>query len=122
VTVLAGTPGCRLLLGDSPVHAVASVTVNGRLLTPSQHRWSPRGFLYRDAGWGDTTTDATIVWDHGSDVVPPAIASVAATRLLAAPDRLTRLDVEGYSYAANEFGFTLAELTVLNRYRRRCWP
>lgn len=69
--------------------------------------------------------DVTIEWSHGSDTVPPAIASVcatASTRLLAAPDGLTRLEVEGSSYVASEFGFTLAELTVLNRYRRRSWP
>lgn len=67
----------------------------------------------------------TITWSHGDDGVPTAISSVAtssAARVLANPDRLARVEIEGYAYGAREFGFTLAELLVLNRYRRRTLP
>jgi hypothetical protein len=123
--VLQGGPSRRLLLGERPVTAVASVTLDGALLPATDYRWTRAGALYRDAGWLDASREVVVVFSYGFAVVPAdleAVVETAATRLIANPAQWRSEGAEdgGAVRVAEAAGrFTLAELAVLNRYRRR---
>lgn len=126
VAVLQGTCGRRLLLGERPVTAVASVRLDATLLDPNGYRWQRSGALWRRAGWGGPECDVEVTYSHGYATVPAdlvAVTRLAAIRLASNPEQLSREEVEGYSaLASTPVGFTVGELLVLDRYRRRTWP
>ncbi len=123
--LLAGTPARRLLVGERPVTAVTSVTLDGVAIT--DHRWRRSGALCRDTGWGGTDSEVIVAYSHGYATVPDdlwAVCRSAAARLRTNPDGKVRFDAAGeYSETlVGLFGFTLVEQQVLNRYRRRLLP
>jgi hypothetical protein len=126
VAVIPGTAARRLLLGERPVTAVASVRLDGTLLDPSAYRWQRSGALWRTGGWGGPDHDVEVTYSHGFTTVPADLAAVtrlAAARLATNPEQLSRQEMEGYSVlAAAPVGFTVGELLVLDRYRRKTWP
>lgn len=126
VAWLQGTHARRLVLGERPLTAVASVRLDGTLLDASDYRWQRNGSLWRSAGWGGPDHDVEVTSSHGFLVVPTDLAAVcrtAAARFASNPEQLTREEVEGYSaVASTPTGFTVGELLVLDRYRRRTWP
>ena len=126
VAVLDGTHGRRLVLGGRPVVAVTSVRLDGATLDPTGYTWSRSGALWRGAGWGGPDHQVQVVYDHGFTVVPRDLAAVTrlvAVRLASNPLMLLREEVEGESsVASTPTGFTVGELLVLDRYRRKTWP
>jgi hypothetical protein len=135
-----GTRRQWLETGLRPLHAVASVTLDGRTLDPSQYRWNRRGRLWRACGWCDTWAPVAIDCDYGYEEVPTDIATVvlsAVRRWGANPDAIRTREVlaqrrstEGgnergvehrgsVTFAGDADGFTIGELVILNRYRRR---
>jgi hypothetical protein len=138
--VLQGVDGRKLVLGERPVHAVGPVTVDG--VEVADFRWTRRGALWRDAGWGGPAVEVEVTYSHGFDTVPDDLrfATATACARLVVQRRaqesasgegmlgVASVSVEGYevTYPADRalatFGFTIGELCVLDRYRRRVWP
>jgi hypothetical protein len=124
-SVLQGTRGRRLVLGARPVHAVAAVILDGAPVASSEYRWHRRGFLDRPCGWGDGASTVAVTLTVGLDEVPGDVAAVvrtASARLATNPTQLGREEVEGYSALFGPVGFTVQELAVLDRWRRRTLP
>jgi len=123
---LQGTRSTRLDVGERPLTGVSSVVLDGTALDPSEYRWTRTGYLWRDAGWADPSRQVTVTLSYGYDKVPDdlcAVAISAAVRVGGNPSALTRVAVEGYEELASAPGaWTVGELLVLDRYRRRCWP
>jgi hypothetical protein len=121
---LTGTHRTRLVVGQRPLVAVASVTVDGATLDPDEYRWTRSGNLWRTGGWWGSDHEIEVECDHGFDPLPDDIVQVARTaaaRLLANTEGLVRFEAtdqvaETYS---GPWGFTIAEWLVLGRYRRR---
>jgi hypothetical protein len=124
--VLEGGPSRRLILPNPPVTDVAAVAIDGTTIAADDYRWTRRGLLFRQAGWGAEASAVTATYDHGFTAVPSDIAAVtrtAALRLTSNPDQLARTLVEDFEvWHAYPAGFTIAELMTLNRYRRRSFP
>lgn len=124
---LTGTPARRLVVGERPLTAVSSVIVDGTLLAGTDYRWTRGGALHRATGWGGPDRDVLVTCAYGFASVPPDLAAVvktAATRLIANPAqwKTERTDEpEGARLRTSDAptGFTVGELAVLNRYRRR---
>lgn len=120
---LTGTRGRRLVVGERPLTAVTSVTLDGTLLSSSDYRWTRSGALYRLAGWGDEDREVVVVCSFGFAVVPAdlgAVVQTASARLVANPAQWKRQEEDGAALLAEApSGFTVGELAVLNRYRRR---
>lgn len=123
---LVGTPSRRLLLPEPPVVEVSAVALDGHTIT--DYRATRSGALWRDAGWGDASSEVEVTYSHGFDPVPldiVAVCNMASTRLAANPDGLTRFEAGGEDHVSETYpgpwGFTIADLVVLNRYRRRSW-
>lgn len=126
VAYVQGTHARRLVLGERPVTAVAAVRLDGTLLDAADYRVHRSGSLWRRGGWGGPECEVEVTYSHGYTTVPADLAAVcrlAAARLASNPEQLTREEVEGYSaVASTPVGFTVGELLVLDRYRRRTWP
>jgi hypothetical protein len=129
--VIPGTQGRRLLLGERPVVSITPpIILDGVTLDDSEWRWNRRGVLYREAGWGDDTTDVDIEYTHGYDPLPDDLAAVCRTasiRLATNTTGILRFEIMGdfskeFGPGTTVFGFLLAELAVLDRYRRRVFP
>jgi hypothetical protein len=120
--VVVGTRSRRLVLGERPLLAVAEVLLDG--VAVSDYRVLRSGSLWRSGGWGDVDREVIVTCDHGYAVVPDDIRAAcasAAVRLADNATALRSLDVAqevSMTYAV-PVGFTVAELAVLNRYRRR---
>jgi hypothetical protein len=126
--ILAGTQSRRLLLGERPVTAIDSlILVDGVALADIEWRWNRRGVLWRQEGWGDDVTAVQLTYDHGFATVPADLAAVsrtAAVRLSSNPGGRAHYTVVGdfqVGFGQPELAFTLAELAVLNKYRRSAW-
>jgi hypothetical protein len=129
--ILAGTQSRRLFLGERPVTAVDSpITLDGVALADIEWRWNRRGVLWRQEGWGDDVTPVQVTYDHGFATVPADLAAVcrtASVRLGDNPAAMQAFTIVGdfsktFGASSEFFGFTVAEQTVLDRYRRRVWP
>lgn len=131
---LTGTRGRRLVIGERPLTAVSSVSLDGTALAPTDYRWNRQGALYRDAGWGGEDRAVLVVCSYGFAQVPAdlwAVVQTAATRLVVNPAQWKSLreahasageaggSAERVAVAHGPTGFTASELAVLNRYRRR---
>lgn len=127
---LSGTTSRRLILGERPLTAVTSVSLDGAALAVGDYRWTRAGSLWRDTGWGDESRQVVVTGSWGFGRPPPDIMSVlqtASARLVANPGQWKSVQVtepgeHGGSHqeiAAVADGFSLSELAVLNRYRRR---
>lgn len=132
--ILTGTTARRLVVGERPLTAVSSVTLDGTLLPTTDYRWTRGGALYRGAGWGGEDRQVVVVCSYGFATIPPdlwAVVQTAATRLVANPAQWKQQRDEqssggegpsgGSTLRVSEAptGFTVGELAVLNRYRRR---
>jgi hypothetical protein len=127
--ILAGTSSRRLFLGERPVTAVDSpILVAGVALADTEWKWNRRGVLWRQDGWGDDVTPVQLTYDHGFATLPADLAAVCRTaslRLGSNPAGRAHYTVVGdfqVGWGQPELAFTLAELAVLDRYRRRIWP
>lgn len=131
---LSGTTHRRLILGERPLKAVTAVSLDGAALPAADYRWTRAGSLWRDQGWGDESRQVVVVGSWGFSGPPPDIMSVLSTataRLVANPGQwksVTEATSSGgengsstttTEVAAVADGFSLSELAVLNRYRRR---
>ena len=121
--VLTGTTSRRLVVGERPLRAVSSVVLDGKLLDVGEYSVLRSGALVRHAGagWGSADVEVVVVADVGFEAVPRdlrAVVESAAARL--APRRPVGEDEVDLPTVAAA-GFTVAELAVLNRYRRRAW-
>jgi hypothetical protein len=128
---IPGTQGRRLLLGERPVVSITSpIIVDGVALADSEWRWNRRGSLYRFGGWGDEWTDVEVTYTHGFATLPDDLAAVCRTasiRLATNTTGIVRFEIMGdfskeFGPGTTVFGFLLAELAVLDRYRRRTLP
>lgn len=129
VAYLTGSASRCLQLGERPVRAVSSITLNGEALTVTEYRWRRSGALWRDSGWGRKSDEIAVAYSHGFDRIPSDLAAVARTAMTRAfvnPGQWRSMrdeawsDKQGATYrVAEPSGFTLSELAVLNRYRRR---
>jgi hypothetical protein len=124
---LAGTRGRKLIIPERPVIAVTTVTLDGTTIETDDYRWTRAGALWRDARWDGPDVEIEITYDHGYATVPDDLVQVCRTataRLLANTEGHKRFEVsnELVEVFDGPWGFTLAELLVLNRYRRRVWP
>jgi hypothetical protein len=118
---LIGTAARRLLIPERPVRAVAAVGLDGYAVT--DYRWTRAGALWRDAGWGGNDSEIEVTFDHGFDPLPDDLVQACRTataRLCANTDGLVRFEAAGEvaETYSGPWGFTIAELIVLNRYRR----
>lgn len=127
--ILAGTPARRLLLGERPVTAIDSpILVDSVALADTEWRWNRRGVLWRQEGWGDDVTPVEVTYDHGFATLPADLAAVCRTtalRLSSNPAGRAHYTIVGdfqVGFGQPELAFTIAELAVLDRYRRRVWP
>lgn len=120
---LAGTGSRRLVLGERPVTGVSSLALDGVAVT--DYRWTRAGSLWRTAGWGGPEAEVTVVYSAGWAFPPDdlrAVVHTAATRLYVNPAQWeVQREADGTFRQAGPAGFTLAELQVLDRYRRRTW-
>lgn len=132
--VLTDTVSRRLVVGERPLTAVSSVSLDGTLLPEADYRWTRGGALYRPSGWGGEDRQVVVVCSYGFATVPAdlrAVAETAATRLIANPAQWrTSTTAEGGEHGGTRseasvapMAFTVGELAgelaVLNRYRRR---
>lgn len=135
--VFGGVPGRRLDLGIRPLIAVAAVTVDGEALGVDDFSFRRSGWLLRHGGPGWWNVDAglshyadseiSVTFSAGFATVPADLTAVcqsAAARLIANPAQWRSLPAagagpEGQLTAAYPAGFTVSELAVLRRYRRR---
>lgn len=126
--VVEGSALRRLVLGERPVTAVTSVSLDGEVVT--DHRWTRSGALWREGGWGGPDREVEVTYSHGYSELPADLAGAcltASARMVSNPEQLSReeINIEGafsHSTLNAPAGFTIAELLVLDRYRRRCYP
>jgi len=125
---LGGTRSRKLVVGERPLTDVTSVTLDGTPLPTTDYRWTRAGVLYRAAGWAGEDIEVVVVCSYGFTVVPAdlrAVVQTAATRMIANPAqwKQQRDERPGGSSTLRvsdaPTGFTVGELAVLNRYRRR---
>lgn len=131
-----GTWSTRLQLGERPIDAVASVVLDGVLLSETDYRWTRRGAFHRRAGWGGPAAEVVISYTFGYRGIPSDLRAVclsASARTAANPLQLGSEGTSSSSSASGEdgssqstdnssrsyaAGFTLGERIILDRHRR----
>lgn len=124
--VLDGNGTTTLLLPAAPVTDLAVVEVAGAELDPADYAWSADGLLEREAGWPRARRVVRVVYSHGYDPIPGAIADAvlsAAHIALNTEPGLSTMSVGGMSmsfsttYGASVAGATDAWSQAVETYR-----
>lgn len=126
---LTGTRARKLTIGERPLRAVTSVTVDGVAVPSSDYRWTRQGHLFRDSGWGSEELRVTVVASYGFLFIPRDLAAVidtASARLIANPvGWKSQMETDDGEHAGSRqlladtpSGFTLHEQMILRKYRR----
>ena len=112
-----------LLLPETPVTDVASVTVSGDELDTASWGWSAEGVLNRIGGtWPTGARSVVVVYSHGLSEVPAAVKAVVlsvASRVLDSPSSVKQESIGAYSVTYTNGAPTLldSEIGSLSRYR-----
>lgn len=124
VVALDGTGTTLLLLPGPPVTSVASVTVEGDALDPSDYRWSAAGFILRTDGacFPDLPRAVEVEMTHGWAQIPAAIIGVVcslAGRILDGSAGIKQEAIGSYSvtYASPSPTLQAAESAALDPFR-----
>jgi hypothetical protein len=76
--VLDGGGGIDLMLTRPRPLVLRSVKVNGSAADLTSVKLYPSGKLYRPSGWWPGRMNVDVIYEHGYQVVPPAVAKAAA--------------------------------------------
>lgn len=101
VISIPGVWSSELHLPQIPVTAIASITIDGVLLDPSEYSFTKSGLVTRRrAWWGGPRSTIVVSYDHGFNPIPDDIVQIVADLVaeqLRNPDQLQSETAGSYS-------------------------
>lgn len=112
-----------VLMPETPVTEVTSVSVSGETLETEKWSWTAEGVLNRISGtWPTAARSIVVVYSHGFAEIPAAVKAVVlsvASRVLDSPAAVKQESIGAYSVTYTNGAPTLldSETGALSRYR-----